>query len=93
MLAPRETTLEPTTRFTITTKAPITTTEAPTGVIISTPTCPKCGVNKRSGKLSCCASGGAWFKNCGHGDDPVPKDHTWGEGTEACQGNLMWLKQ
>ena len=47
------------------------------------PTCPKCGMDKESGKLSCCYEGGAWFKNCGvlysiH-------DHTWTDGVKACK--------
>ena len=45
--------------------------------------CPKCGTNK-SGKSSCCGSGGAWFGNCGNKGDPK-FDHTWGEGVRTCQ--------
>ena len=45
--------------------------------------CLKCGIIKKSGKRSCCARGGAWFKNCGDADD-TKFDHTWAEGIEAC---------
>ena len=33
--------------------------------IAQTLTCPKCGTFQKSGRASCCAPGGAWFKNCG----------------------------
>ena len=47
--------------------------------------CPKCSTIKKSGKLSCCARGGAWFKKCGDlGDKKF--DHTWAEGIQACRG-------
>ena len=46
--------------------------------------CPKCGTIKKSGKRSCCARDGAWFKNCGDGDD-TQFDHTWTEGIQACR--------
>ena len=46
--------------------------------------CPKCGTTKKSGKLSCCARDGAWFKNCGDAGDKK-FDHTWVEGIEACK--------
>ena len=45
--------------------------------------CPKCDVTKKSGKHSCCARGGAWFKNCGDASD-TQFDHTWAEGVKAC---------
>ena len=46
--------------------------------------CSKCGTVKKSGKLSCCARGGAWFQKCG---DAAGRnvDHTWAEGIEACK--------
>merc|ERR1712157_376496 len=44
--------------------------------------CPYCGVFN-SGKMSCCAREGAWFKKCGdEGDSKF--DHTWLEGIQAC---------
>ena len=49
--------------------------------------CPKCGNIKKSGKRSCCARGGAWFKNCGDVADPK-FDHTWADGMEACRRML-----
>ena len=46
--------------------------------------CDKCVTTKKSGKSSCCARGGAWFKNCGDVGDPM-FDHTWAEGIQACR--------
>merc|ERR1711934_354825 len=48
------------------------------------PLCPKCAAIKKSGKLSCCAPGGAWFKNCGTIRNSNT-DHTWVEGMQACK--------
>ena len=45
--------------------------------------CPKCGTITKSGRRSCCARGGAWFKKCGDAGDSN-YDHTWTEGIEAC---------
>ena len=50
-------------------------------------TCSKCGINEKSGKRSCCAPGGVWFKNCGSARNRTI-DHTWVEGIEACRGNF-----
>ena len=50
----------------------------------STP-CSKCGTIKTSGKRSCCARGGSWFKICGDAGDSK-FDYTWLEGVEACKG-------
>ena len=47
------------------------------------PICFKCGTIKKSGKLSCCARGGSWFKNCGDAGDSK-FEHTWAEGVRAC---------
>ena len=49
-----------------------------------TSSCPKCGTTKKSGELSCCARGGAWFKNCGDVGD-TKFGHTWAEGIQACE--------
>ena len=38
----------------------------------------------QAGKHSCCARGGAWFKNCGDVGD-TKFDHTWTEGIQACK--------
>ena len=43
--------------------------------------CSKCRTFEKSGKPSCCAPGGAWFKNCGG----AGADHRWFEGVEACK--------
>ena len=45
--------------------------------------CAKCASNK-VGKYSCCARGGAWFKNCGDAGD-THFNHTWVEGIQACK--------
>ena len=53
--------------------------------VVSSTGCPKCDTAKKSGKRSCCARGGAWFKNCGDAGD-TKYNHTWTEGIRACQG-------
>ena len=53
-------------------------------LVSSSNRCLKCSIFKKSGKHSCCARGGAWFKNCGDADD-IQFDHTWAEGTKACK--------
>ena len=69
--------------------APTTTTVSVSAVSskISSKLCLKCGIIKKSGKLSCCARGGAWFKNCGDAGD-TSVDHTWSEGIQACKTNV-----
>ena len=47
-------------------------------------TCPRCGTFRKSGRVSCCAPGGAWFKNCG-GSGRKNVDHTWSQGVKACK--------
>ena len=60
--------------------------EVPTTTTVSLARrCPKCGTIKKSGKRSCCARGGSWFKKCGDADD-AEFDHTWTEGIGTCQG-------
>jgi len=46
--------------------------------------CPSCGTFEKSGRFSCCAPGGAWFKNCG-GVGNKNIGHRWFEGIEACR--------
>ena len=48
------------------------------------PVCPKCAVIKKSGKLSCCAPGGAWSESCGTSGNSNT-EHTWIEGRQACR--------
>jgi len=68
-------------RFPVTNRELIART-SPT--VVNTMTCPKCGSFKKSGRVSCCAPGGAWFKNCGGtGDGNV--GHKWVEGVQACK--------
>ena len=59
------------------------TTSAP---VSSVPwrTCPKCGVYRNSGRLSCCATGGTWFNKCGT-DSDSNFDYTFLEGIQACE--------
>ena len=53
-------------------------------VMSAIPICPKCAINKKSGKSSCCVRGGAWFNKCGEpGDSKF--DHTWFEGNRVCK--------
>ena len=52
--------------------------------IANTLACPKCGTFEKSGRASCCAPGGAWFKKCG-GAGNRNADHKWFEGVEACK--------
>ena len=47
--------------------------------------CTKCGIFKMSGRVSCCAPGGAWYKKCG-GEGNTNVGHSWLEGVEACEG-------
>ena len=52
--------------------------------IATTRMCPICGTFKKSGRASCCAPGGAWYQQCG-GAGSRSVDHTWIEGTKACE--------
>ena len=47
-------------------------------------TCPQCGTFKKSGRTSCCAPGGAWYKNCA-GAGNKNAYYRWFEGVEACK--------
>merc|ERR1719247_2057882 len=47
-------------------------------------TCAKCGTFRKSGKVSCCAPGGAWFKNCGGLGSKIFY-YRWSEGVKACK--------
>ena len=49
-----------------------------------TSVCSNCGTFKRSKRVSCCAPGGAWYKNCG-GTENGNVGHSWIEGVEACK--------
>ena len=50
--------------------------------------CLKCGVTKRSGKISCCGRGGSWFNKCGS-DDDTHLDHTWHEGLQSSKARAQ----
>ena len=49
--------------------------------------CPVCG-SYNSGKLSCCAPGGSWFKKCGS----PPKLYTWLQGTQTCNSETTYTR-
>ena len=66
-----------------TTKPPLAAISSDTNSV-----CPKCGIAKKSGKLSCCARGGAWFKKCGDAGS-TKFDHTWAEGIQACERQFL----
>ena len=53
--------------------------------------CTKCGITNKTGRHSCCARGGAWFKNCGDADD-TQFDHTWIQGMQACKSKLWSVR-
>ena len=57
-----------------------TTTPAITAKFVNTLTCSKCGTFKKSGRVSCCAPGGAWFKNWGGGWEQKRWSHLVGRG-------------
>ena len=59
---------------------PITTSLTTPGISSAIMLCANCGTFKKSGRVSCCAPGGAWYKNCGSNFD-----HSWFEGVEACK--------
>ena len=59
-------------------------TSAFTSIIVRGMECLKCGTFAKSGRVSCCAPGGAWYKNCG-GVANKDVDHRWFEGVEACK--------
>ena len=64
-------------------------TAKPTNALVTkSKRCPKCAINKKSGRVSCCARGGAWFKNCGDAGD-ANFDHTWVEGIQACKSTFL----
>ena len=56
----------------------------PTSTILSKTRCSKCGRFAKSGRVSCCAPGGEWYKNCG-GASNTNVHHKWHEGIEACK--------
>ena len=46
--------------------------------------CPKCGITRKSGKVSCCGRSGSWFGLCGSAGN-TQLAHTWHEGVQACK--------
>ena len=67
-----------------TTIATPVSTRATTSTAAITTACPKCGTFKKFGRLSCCAPGGTWFKNCGYAVNEHVH-HRWFEGVDACK--------
>ena len=71
--------------YTLAAKATATTTS-----VIATKRgrrCPNCGTNK-SGKLTCCARGGSWFRKCGNPGDPN-FEYTWNDGYSSCKSEFV----
>ena len=62
---------------------PITTTTI-VATIGNAMECRNCGTFEKSGRVSCCAPGGAWYKNCG-GAGNRNVDRSWFEGVDACK--------
>ena len=67
-------------------RTPITAPSTPdiASTIAHAMKCSKCGTFKKSGRVSCCAPGGAWYKNCAS-DGNRNAYHSWSEGVDACQ--------
>merc|ERR1719305_874041 len=65
-------------------RRPISERELIARTASNTPACPKCGKFKKSGRASCCAPGGTWFKNCGSAGNKK-FGHTWFEGIQVCK--------
>ena len=74
---------QPITERELITRTPISTPSIPP-TIANMLTCLKCGTFKKSGRVSCCAPGGAWYKNCG-GAGNKNLEHRWYEGLKACE--------
>ena len=51
---------------------------------VTTSLCPECGIIRKTGKLSCCARGGSWFRTCSAAGD-TSLGHTWKEGIAVCK--------
>ena len=68
----------------IPTETPMTTRLS---VANSTSRCRNCGTTTKFGQRSCCARGGAWFKECGDTGD-TKFHHTWIEGIWACKDDI-----
>jgi surface protein len=54
-----------------------------TKAMVDEKTCQKCGTFEKSGRASCCAPGGAWYKKCG-GAGNKKVAYQWSEGVQAC---------
>ena len=80
---PQEIARRPITERELIVHTPITT-PAITSTIRNGMTCPKCGIFEKSGRISCCAPGGAWYRNCG-GAGNRNVNHRWMKGVEACK--------
>ena len=66
---------------------PIEETTMTSRLLVSSSRCPKCSIAEESGKPSCCARGGSWFKQCGDAGD-TKFYHTWAEGIQACKSKF-----
>jgi len=59
-------------------------TPAISPTIAGTKMCLQCDTFAKSGRVSCCAPGGAWHENCG-GAGYRNADYTWFEGMKDCK--------
>lgn len=69
----------------------VTVLHMPTPAATTTPigsTCSACGIIQKSGRSSCCGSGGSWFGNCG-GGDRTKLEHTWSDGIRVCRARQV----
>ena len=53
--------------------------------------CLKCGRFEKTGQVSCCAPGGAWYNKCG-GAGSRTLEHRWIEGVQACTRKFARLR-
>ena len=81
--SPRYVSRRPITERELIARTPISTPDI-TSTIARTMTCSTCGTFRKSGRVSCCAPGGAWYKNCG-GFRNRNVGHRWFEGVQACK--------
>ena len=65
-------------------------TSITTSVVDNMVSCSKCSTFKKSGRISCCAPGGSWYKNCG-GAGSGKGGHRWSEGVKACARKFKGL--
>ena len=70
-------------------RTPISTSASTALYFDPTMACPNCGTFRKSGRVSCCAPGGAWFKHCG-GLGTSNVDYSWDDGVATCKRKFMY---